>query len=175
MNTLTFMFYFFEAVAAMSAIGVAFVRNVFYGALLLIVCLLALAALYVLSFAEFVAITQILIYAGGILVVILFGIMLTAKISEKPLAVEHVFTFSGILVALGFFVFMVVILSKENFLLPANTQTMLAPNHTQAIGISLLTAYMMPFEIAGLLLLLALVGAAVIASNPKQNKDNVSH
>lgn len=175
MNTLSFMFYFFEAVAAMSAVGVAFVRNVFYGALLLIVCLLALAALYVLAFAEFVAVTQILIYAGGILVVILFGIMLTAKISDKPLVVEHVFTFSGILVALGFFVFMIIILSKESFLLPANAQTDLASNHTQSIGIALFTTYMMPFEIAGILLLLALVGAAVIASNPKRNKNDVSH
>jgi NADH:ubiquinone oxidoreductase subunit 6 (subunit J) len=174
MNTLSFMFYFFEVVAALSAIGVALIRNVFYGALLLIVCLLSLAAIYVLAFAEFVAVTQILIYAGGILVVILFGIMLTAKISGKPMVVEHGLTFSGALVAFSFFVLMVIVLSKEKF--PSTDISSIAvPNHTRSIGIALLTEYMMPFEIAGLLMLLALVGAAVIASTIKSNKNNVSH
>jgi NADH:ubiquinone oxidoreductase subunit 6 (subunit J) len=173
MNTLSFMFYFFEAAAALSAIGVALIRNVFYGALLLIVCLLSLAAIYVLAFAEFVAVTQILIYAGGILVVILFGIMLTAKISDKPLVVEHGLTFSGALVAFSFFVLMLIVLSKEKF--PSTDVPAAVPNHTRSIGIALLTEYMMPFEIAGLLMLLALVGAAVIASTIKSNKNNVSH
>ena len=91
----SFIFYFFEAVAALSAISLIFIRNVFYGALLLIICLLALAGIFVLAFAEFIAVTQILVYAGGILVVILFGIMLTTKISGKPLVVEHNNKFSG--------------------------------------------------------------------------------
>lgn len=174
MNTLSFMFYFFEAVAALSAIGIALIRNVFYGALLLIICLLALAAIYVLAFAEFVAVTQILIYAGGILVVILFGIMLTAKISDKPLLVEHSLTLSGVLVAGSFFVLLILVLSKENFPL-AESSFVSSPNHTQSIGMALLTEYMMPFEIAGILMLLALVGAAVIASTIKTKKNNVSH
>jgi NADH-quinone oxidoreductase subunit J len=174
MNTLSFMFYFFEAVAALSAIGIALIRNVFYGALLLIICLLALAAIYVLAFAEFVAVTQILIYAGGILVVILFGIMLTAKISDKPLVVEHSLTLSGVLVAGSFFVLLILVLSKENF--PSTKDSVMSTlNHTQSIGIALLTEYMIPFEIAGILMLLALVGAAVIASTIKTRKNNVSH
>lgn len=173
MNTLSFMFYFFEAVAALSAIGVALIRNVFYGALLLIICLLALAAIYVMAFAEFVAVTQILIYAGGILVVILFGIMLTAKISGKPMVVEHGLTLSGALVAVGFFVVLVMLLSQENFPV-ANVPGEVTPNHTRSIGIALLTEYLMPFEIAGILMLLALVGAAVIASTIKTKKNNVS-
>ncbi|HPH47169.1 MAG TPA: NADH-quinone oxidoreductase subunit J, partial [Chryseolinea sp.] len=69
MTVLNFIFYFLEAVAALSAISIIFIRNVFYGALLLITCLLALAGIYVLAFAEFIAVTQILIYAGGILVI----------------------------------------------------------------------------------------------------------
>jgi NADH-quinone oxidoreductase subunit J len=55
----------------------------FHGALLLITCLLALAGIYVIAFAEFVAVTQILVYAGGILVVIIFGIMLTTNLREN--------------------------------------------------------------------------------------------
>lgn len=167
MSLVSFMFYFFEAIAALSAIVLVLVRNVFYGALLLIVCLLALAGIYVIAFAEFVAVTQILIYAGGILVVIIFGIMLTTRISEKPLTVEHTNVFSGIMVAIGFFSLLVYVLSNESFpqhLASAPTNHF---SHANTIGISLMTTYMLPFEIAGLLLLIALVAASVIASTIK--------
>jgi NADH:ubiquinone oxidoreductase subunit 6 (subunit J) len=170
MTLVSFMFYFFEAVVALSAIGLALVRNVFYGALLLIVCLLALAGIYVLAVAEFVAITQILIYAGGILVVIIFGIMLTSKISGKPLVVEHTFIFSGLLVSCGCFALMVYVLSKEPFPQTAVPSGPTSFSHVNTIGIALFSKYMLPFEIAGLLLLMALVGAAVIASTIKSNK-----
>lgn len=174
MTLVSFMFYFFEAVAALSAIGLVLVRNVFYGALLLIVCLLAVAGIYVLALAEFVAITQILIYAGGILVVIIFGIMLTSKISEKPLVVEHAFLFSGILVAVGFFVLLVSALSRESFLQTHAPAQPTPFNHVNTIGISLFSKYMLPFEIAGLLLLMALIGASVVASTIKSKKNDVS-
>lgn len=175
MTLASFMFYFFEAAAALSAIALVLVRNVFYGALLLIVCLLAVAGIYVLAFAEFVAITQILIYAGGILVVIIFGIMLTSKISEKPLVVEHAFIFSGILAAAGCFALLVFVLSKESFIqkTPAPGQS-IQFNHVNTIGISLFGKYMLPFEIAGLLLLMALIGASVVASTIKSKKNDVS-
>lgn len=170
MTLLSFMFYFFEALAALSAIGLAIVRNVFHGALLLIVCLLALAAIYVLAFAEFVAVTQILIYAGGILVIIIFGIMLTTKISEKPMEVDHIYTFSGALVASGCFFLLMYVLSKESFLQPPHEPQLANFNSINTIGIALLSKYMLPFEIAGLLLLIVLVGASVVASTIKSNK-----
>lgn len=167
MNLVTFMFYFFEAVAALSALALALVRHVFYGALLLIVCLLALAGIYVLAFAEFVAITQILIYAGGILVVIIFGIMLTARQGEKPLLVEHTNIFAGVLMSMGFFGLLAYLLANES--LPAGEVAVQATqlNHVNTIGMALLTTYMLPFEVAGLLMLIALVAAAVIASTVK--------
>ena len=170
MTLASFVFYFFEAVVALSAIGLALVRNVFYGALLLIVCLLGLAGIYVLAAAEFVAVTQILIYAGGILVVIIFGIMLTSKISGKPLVVEHTFIFSGLLVAGGCFALMAYLLSKEPFLQTQAPSEITPFSHVNTIGISLFSKYMLPFEIAGLLLLMALIGASVIASTIKSNK-----
>ena len=166
MTIVTFVFYFFVAMAALSAVGLALVRNVFYGALLLVVCLLALAGIYVLAFAEFLAVTQILIYAGGILVVIIFGIMLTTKISEKPLAVDHAYTLSGVLAAAGCFGLIIFVLSKETFALASP-----AVNGVQSIGITLFSNYMLPFEIAGLLLLIALIGASVVASTIKSKKE----
>lgn len=167
MNFANFMFYFFASLAAVSALLLAAVRHVFYGALLLIVCLLALAGIYVLAFAEFVAITQILIYAGGILVVIIFGIMLTTR-SEKPLLVEHTNVFAGALVAIGFFGAMAFLLAGETFSIADTLTNPSSLSHVNTIGVSLMTTYMLPFEAAGILLLMALIGAAVIASTIKR-------
>ena len=167
MNFANFMFYFFASLSAVSALLLAVVRHVFYGALLLIVCLLALAGIYVLAFAEFVAITQILIYAGGILVVIIFGIMLTTR-SEKPLAVEHTNIFAGALIATAFFGAMVFLLTNETLPIADPSTSPGSLNHVNTIGVSLMTTYMLPFEVSGILLLMALIGAAVIASTIKR-------
>jgi len=170
MSIPSFMFYFFEAVAALSAIALIFIRNVFYGALLLIICLLALAGIYVLAFAEFIAVTQILVYAGGILVVIIFGIMLTTKISGKPLVVEHAYVFSGALTGISFFILFIYFLSKESFLVNPSAVVQANFNSINPVGIALMSDFVLPFEVAGVLLLVALVGAAVIASSTKSKK-----
>ncbi|HOX83760.1 MAG TPA: NADH-quinone oxidoreductase subunit J [Chryseolinea sp.] len=166
MTVLNFIFYFLEAVAALSAISIIFIRNVFYGALLLITCLLALAGIYVLAFAEFIAVTQILIYAGGILVIIIFGIMLTSKISGKSLMVEHTNLFSGVLAGLTFLGLLLYFISSQKFN-PFSTAKPTPEKSIQAFGTGLMTDFILPFEIAGLLLLVALIGAAVVASSIK--------
>ena len=166
----SFIFYFFEAAAALSAISLIFIRNVFYGALLLIGCLLALAGIYVLAFAEFIAVTQILVYAGGILVVILFGIMLTTKISGKPLVVEHNNKLSGALVGISFLVLIIYSLLKESFTIAPSSNRTTDFDNLQIIGIGLMNDFVLPFEIAGILLLISLIGASVVASTAKSKK-----
>ncbi len=169
MSLLNFIFYFLEAVAVLSAISMIFIRNVFYGALLLITCLVALAGLYVLAFAEFIAVTQILIYAGGILVVIIFGIMLTSKISGKSLVVEHANLLAGTLVGLSFFGLLIYFLSAQKF----NVFSTVKPSpetNLRTFGTGLMSDFILPFEIAGILLLIALIGAAVISSSIKSKK-----
>lgn len=163
----SYIFYFFEAVAALSAISLIFIRNVFYGALLLIICLLALAGIFVLAFAEFIAVTQILVYAGGILVVILFGIMLTTKISGKALVVEHNNKFSGAVTGITFFALLIYAMSKESFIITPSVDGQETFSNLQIMGIGLMSDFVLPFEIAGVLLLIALVGASVIASSVK--------
>jgi len=166
MNLQSIIFYFFELTAAAAAVGLIFIRNVFYGALLLIVSLLALAGIYVLAFAEFIAVTQILVYAGGILVVILFGIMLTTRIAGKPLVVEHMYQLSGTLAGLSLFFILVYYLSKETFFIDRAIPQQYSGD-VNSIGIDLMSEFMLPFEIAGILLLVALIGAAVTASTVK--------
>ena len=138
MNLAASMLYFFEVMAVVAAIALLFTRNVFYAALFLITVLLSLAGLYVLAFAEFVAVTQILVYAGGILVVIIFSIMLTSKLSDKPLVVEHGNTFAGSLIGLSFFLLLLYSLSRE-FLLYNDPGS---PGITiEQLGIGLMTDY----------------------------------
>jgi NADH-quinone oxidoreductase subunit J len=165
MNILSLAFYVFEFLAAISALSILFVKNVFYGALLLILCLLSVAGIYVISNAEFIAVTQILIYAGGVLVLIIFGIMLTTRISGKPLMVKNHNWIPGILVGLIFTVGLVILFSRTDFY--SNGQASPEQQYTtiNQIGILLMTDYMLPFEVAGLLLLVALVSAAVVASS----------
>jgi NADH:ubiquinone oxidoreductase subunit 6 (subunit J) len=160
MKIVEILFYFFIALAAGSALAILFSKNVFKSALSLLVTLLSVAGLYVLAYAEFIAVTQILVYAGGVLVVILFGIMLTSKLSGQALVVEHKHIFSGTVAAVGFFA-----------LLAGNTVTPnannLIPENIRDIGVAIFSEYTLPFEIAGILLLASLVGAAVVSSQLK--------
>ena len=161
MKIVEILFYFFIALAAGSALAILFSRNVFKSALSLLVTLLSVAGLYVLAYAEFVAVTQILVYAGGVLVVILFGIMLTSKLSGQALVVEHKHIFSGTVAAVGFFA-----LLAGNIVTPPNANNLI-PENIRDIGVAIFSEYTLPFEIAGILLLASLVGAAVVSSQLK--------
>jgi NADH:ubiquinone oxidoreductase subunit 6 (subunit J) len=168
MSLPTFLFYFFSGIAALSGIGILLIKNVFKAALLLLLCLLALAALYVLAFADFVASAQILIYAGGILVVIIFGIMLTSKLSGRPLEIDHAHIFGGTLVVIPLCILLMVSIATS----PASPRPAYMPTagNLQRIGINFMTDFALPFELAGILLLVALIGAAVTTSFMKSKK-----
>ncbi len=161
MNGVKILFYFFMALAAGSAVAILFSKNVFKSALYLLVTLLSVAGLYVLCYAEFVAVAQILVYAGGILVIILFGIMLTSKISGRALMVGHKQIASGGIVGAGLFILLV------RYLRAPSDINNLIPENISEIGLNILSEYSLPFEIAGLLLLIALIGAAVITAHLK--------
>jgi NADH:ubiquinone oxidoreductase subunit 6 (subunit J) len=158
--------YFFEAIAALSAIGILFIKNLFKAALLLLLCLVSVAAIYLFASAEFVAVTQVIIYAGGIVVVIIFGIMLTSSISGVALKVTNGNVIAGVTVSLAILALLI-----NSFLkLPI---TKILPQENNAVtntGLSLMSNMILPFEITAILLLMALIGAAVISSENKSNK-----
>lgn len=167
MSSALIAYYVFILTAAASALALLFTRSVFKGALWFLVCLLSIAAIFVLSYAEFVAVTQILIYAGGVLVVILFGIMFTSKLAAKPLRVENTNLVGGILsgiVVFGLLAKLVV----ENIAFRENESP--SPRAIEAIGLSLMTDYALPFEVIGILLLITLVGASVVTAFMKLKK-----
>jgi NADH:ubiquinone oxidoreductase subunit 6 (subunit J) len=167
MNLADIIFWIFVVTAFASALGILLSRNVFKAALMLLACLLSVAALFVFSVAEFVAVTQILIYAGGVLVLIIFGIMLTSKLAGKPLEVENTHVFLGIALAI------VVLVMMSNFLYTETiegVQNEMKSAPIQQIGIELMTSFALPFEVAGILLLMALIGAGVFTSFLKEKK-----
>jgi NADH:ubiquinone oxidoreductase subunit 6 (subunit J) len=167
MNQGTLFLYLFTIATFISVVIMLFTRTIFYAALALITCLISIAGIYALLYAEFIAITQIVIYAGGVIVLILFGIMLTNRIADKPLSVESHHRVAGVVVSLGIFV--VLIFAYVNTRVTIAEDLPPPANHINQIGIQLMSTYVAPFEIAGVLLLLCLVGASLMASSFKKN------
>jgi NAD(P)H-quinone oxidoreductase subunit 6 len=155
------IFFVFAAGAIVSGAGVAFSRNIIYSALSLLGALLSTGALYVFLHAEYVAVTQLLIYVGGVLVLILFAVMLTHRIQDN----KHSNPSVGVLPGVGLLAALVLTLGfiatkapwkvVENALAPENTAT--------TIGNLFLDQYLLPFEVASLVLLATLIGAVVVA------------
>jgi NADH:ubiquinone oxidoreductase subunit 6 (subunit J) len=105
-----------------------------------------------------------------VLVVIIFAIMLTNKQSGEPLRTGHSHLFSGILAGSLLFVLLIILISDSGSKQASTANSSIGS--LQNIGINLITKFALPFEISGILLLIALIGAAVLASHMK-SKDNV--
>jgi NADH-quinone oxidoreductase subunit J len=172
-------FYGFSALAIGAALTILFTRNVMYAALCLFITLLGVAALYVLAGADFLAITQLLIYVGGVLVLLIFGVMLTHRVqresSQKANVVltTHLNRFWGTLIAATVFGLLFWLISHANFLIIQSPElSSISPRRStlRPIGVNLMTTHLWAFEVAGILLLVALVGAAYLASQREKEK-----
>ena len=158
------VFYALAGVAVVSALLVITRRNPVHSAIWLIITLLSVALLYLQLQAEFIAAVQIILYIGGIMVLFLFVIMLVnldvALRQEQFNRQWGVAGLAALLLAgeLG----AVIYLGRGTMALPQAPPGALQPN-TELIGSALYQAYMLPFEIASLLLLVAMVGAVVMA------------
>jgi NADH-quinone oxidoreductase subunit J len=158
----TLYFWLFSSAVIGGGIGCVTMRNVFHSALMLILSLFGVAGYFILVNAEFLAMVQVIIYIGGIMVLFLFGIMVSQNIigteirqssTEAPWA----------LVACGvLFIFMFVNGLFMTFP-PQPTQGLTAlTNNTHELGWSLMATYTLPFEVASVLLLMAMLGAIVL-------------
>ncbi|NLO18274.1 MAG: NADH-quinone oxidoreductase subunit J [Ignavibacteria bacterium] len=157
------LFYLFAFVVIGSASVVVLSKNIMYSAFSLLFTFFGVAGLYVLLFADFVALTQIMVYIGGILVLIIFGVLLTTKITGVDIKSGTTGKVQLITASV-----VVVIIAISLILLFTNVewvnQEFVQPNTTiDSIGFAFMTKYLLPFEIAAVLLLIALVGATLIA------------
>ncbi len=157
-----FVFILLAVLTIGGALGVVVVRNLVHAALALFVSLIALAGIYLVLFAEFLALVQVLIYGGAIIIVLMFAIMLTRssdypRITDNkqwPLAAVAALAFLGVL--------------APSFIINSVEGTKAQNASFTGIGECLVTNWDVPFEIASLVLLVALIGAIIIARSDEE-------
>lgn len=153
------VFYLFAAMTIASAAIVVFARNLIYSGFGLLFTFLGVAAFYVYLGADFLAAAQMVIYVGGILVLLLFGVMLTHKLYDLNIKAETYQVLPSLLVVLAVFVTLVGVMMKTTW--HSHGERALNPT-TAEIGQLFMKDYILPFEIASIFLLIALIGAAMI-------------
>ena len=157
---LAIAFWIMAVVAVVAALGVVFLRNVFRAALSLVLCFLTVAGLYVTLSADFLAAVQILVYVGAISVLIILAVMMTREVQQgSPANRLKLPVFIVAVVILGIMVYTVM---KTNWQVSAEAP--LAPT-TVPLANKLFSenGFVLPVEIAAVLLLAAILGAIVIA------------
>ncbi len=157
-------FYVFAVVTVVSAGVVVFSRNIVLAAFSLLFTFFGVAALYVLLSADFIAVTQLLVYVGGILVLILFGIMLTSRAVNVDIKTGSLQTVPATVIVsiLAATICGIFYITKWR-----EVPTPDIKGTAAQIGEALLRPYLLPFEVASVVLLVALVGAVMIARREK--------
>lgn len=155
------VFYLFSFIAIVSSIFVVTLRNVMHSALFLVLSLISIAGLFILLNADFIASVQILLYAGGIMVLILFAILLTQRITgilQPQTNEQKTITFITALIVL---IILGIAINGTSF--KVYTQSILQTGTTELIGKLLLTRYVLPFEVASVVILATIIATIVIA------------
>lgn len=163
------LFYVFATVAVLGALGVVTLKNPMYGAVSLLTTFLSVAALFILQHAEFLAAVQIFVYGGGILVLFLFVIMLMnlQRLPSEERYVPGAPFALAVVVLLG--ILLGVLLASAQFIGSGADGTALRSvegqvvGNTEAVANMLYRSYLLPFEIASVFLLVAMIGAVVLA------------
>ncbi len=158
------MFYFFAFFTLLLAVYAVTAPNLVRSVFALFGCLCGVAGLYVFAQADFIAVAQIVVYVGGVLVVLLFGVMLSDKavLAQVDKAVHRVFSLPKILallstVALAVFLIWQVMGYAFNVGAPTTVNTI------NNIGVNTVSVYLLPFELLAVLLLMVLIGTVYIA------------
>lgn len=159
------IFYLFALTTIMSATVVVTTKNIVYSAYSLLLTLFGISGIYVLLGADFLAVVQIMIYVGGILILLLFGVMLTNKITSVDIrtGTVHLLPASigiGILLGILWAVIVWTDWQTESAEIPLTT--------TKSLGKLLITDYVLIFELLAILLLIAMIGAASIARKEEE-------
>ena len=179
MNIEVIIFYVFAAIVLSSALLVVASRNLVRSLFLFFITLFSMAGLFIFALADFVALTQIVVYVGGVLVLMIFAFLLSNKqildnpepIKTKIIGVHHL---PGLLIALLFLFVLVKTFSLVDFdelkWLENSADNTIEPsdNTIHSIGINLMTRYLLPFEIVSVFLMMALIGAAHLSRKERK-------
>ena len=164
------LFFLFAGLAIACAISLVYHKNPLYSAISLVGVLVSLACIYVTLAAPFIAAVQILIYAGAIMVLVVFVIMLLNLDEDKPLnRLRYLYALGGVmgavLLAQTFFIFYAVHQKADKVASADETAGL-----TQNIGRAMYTEYLLPVEVVGVLLLMGIVGAVILSRRLSQPK-----
>lgn len=169
-STQLICFVVLAAVVAIGALGVVLLSNIVYSAFLLGGVFLAVAGLYLLLNASFVAAAQVLVYVGAVNVLILFAIMLVNKREDlAPIQGLSIRRLLSAGVCAGLFALLVRVVLTTPWAVPGPVA--IGEGATERIGEHLFTDYLLPFELASVLLLMAMIGAIVLARRDVQSTD----
>lgn len=154
------IFYLFAAITLLGGLGLLLTKHVVYAAYSLMATLLGIAGVFITLGADFVGTTQILVYVGGILVLVLFGVMLTrGNLAPKAVSRSHNRIAGGLLGLLcmgGIFL-------AVRAMPWGSSKVNEPPGSMENLGQALMTDYLLAFEVVGVLLLVVLIGTAFIA------------
>jgi len=155
---LSVVFYVLSIITVGAAIGVVTVRNIFHAALLLVLAFVGVAGLYITLHADFIAAVQILIYAGAVAILLVFAIMMTHNLNEDTSS--SLLRWPALIMSTLVGVVIVGYAFATNW--PVSSQQPVF-NTTVELANVLFNKFVMPFEVASILLLAAMVGAIVLA------------
>lgn len=159
------LFIIFAVIAVASALNILIQRNPLYSALSLVGTLISISALYLTLRAQFIAVIQIVVYTGAIMVLFVFVIMLLNTPKDVPMIDKQkglrylAIPFGAVMLAEAFYVLRRV----PNMFLPSENTSVDAMGTTLSVGTRLFTDYLLPFEVTSVLILMAIVGAMVLA------------
>lgn len=166
MELFTIIFYVFTVLTLFSASVVVFSKNIVRSAFSLLFTFFGVAGLYVLLMADFLAITQLMIYVGGILVLVIFGVMLTSHQINVDAKTGTIQTLPAVLIAAAIAGSLIGMFWSTDWMRTGSLPDTISSG--KKIGDLLLTGYVLPFEVASVILLVALIGAAMIARREKK-------
>jgi len=164
MEILEFMaragFYLTLVITLVAAVLVVTLRNLFHAALALVLALLGIAAAYLSLKAEFMAIIQVLLYVGAIMVLVIYAIMLTHNLTDRTVRQSNKQSLPAF-IALAFLnILFISAVTKTSWNI--SEEAMTAVVNAKTLGVALMTEYVLPFEISSVVLIVALVGAIIL-------------
>lgn len=172
MSTITIIFYFLSAITLASAFLTIYSRNPIHSAIYLVICMMSIVGHYLMFNAQFLALVQLIVYAGAIMVLFLFTIMLMNLNKENEVHKPRITRLGAITI----FILMSVVLLT----IFINSKTIMGDydvsgedfQSIKKLGTILLNEYMVPFEFASILLLVAMIGVVLLSKKEKIEKNN---
>lgn len=171
------IFYLIAIVAILAALGVVFAQDIVHSALFLVLTLMMTAGVYILLSAEFLGLVQVLVYGGGVAILVLFAVMIT-RVREirqpldgpqKPFAIAAGLAVAAVLILMTVRTTWAPVSPTEITQVTSVGRGGRQVQGTQAIGQDLFRTYAVPFEVASLVLLVALVGAIILARGEEED------